>query len=161
MLKVALYFWESSTNSFQLPCGMVNPTLFDVVVITGLWTIGETFNPLIKNQTKPIFTFNHASFNAYIKDHYEETEEFSDYEHITFLTLWLSHYIFCSNSLQVAKKFISLATQIHEQQNVCLNRLVLGFLYESLRDASLALKARTNSDIIFRFLALCGSFSLA
>lgn len=87
MLKVALCFWESSTNSFQLPCGVVNPTLFDVVVIIGLRTIGETFNPLIKNQTKPRFTLHNASFNAYIKDHYEETEEFSDYEHITFLML--------------------------------------------------------------------------
>ena len=36
MLLEAIHFWESSTNTFQLPCGMITPTLFDVAAITGV-----------------------------------------------------------------------------------------------------------------------------
>lgn len=92
---------------------MVTPTLFDTVLIPGLRPTGETSNPTIKNQIKLNFTFDHPSFNNYIKDYHDKTEEVSNYEHIAFLTLWLSHFTFCSSSLQVAKKFIPLATQIH------------------------------------------------
>lgn len=35
MLLASMYFWEGSTNTFQLPCGMLKPTLFDVATITG------------------------------------------------------------------------------------------------------------------------------
>lgn len=73
MIMSALYFWESSTNTFQLPCGMITPTFFDVVAIIDLQPTGDTFEPTIKNQTKPNFTFDHVGFNAYIKDHNEQT----------------------------------------------------------------------------------------
>lgn len=36
MLCDALHFWEGLTNTFQLSCGMITPTLFDVAVITSL-----------------------------------------------------------------------------------------------------------------------------
>ncbi|KAI5441625.1 hypothetical protein KIW84_010908 [Lathyrus oleraceus] len=111
---------------------MITLTLFDIVVITSLRPTGETFNPTLKHQIKPKFTFDHPNFNNYIKDHHDTTEEVSDYERIVFSTLWLSHLILYSSSLHVAKKFIPLATQIHEKKDVCLSKLILGCLYESL-----------------------------
>ena len=45
MLIAALYFWNISTNSLHLKCGMLTPTLLDVAAITGLKPIGETFHP--------------------------------------------------------------------------------------------------------------------
>lgn len=45
MLLAALHFWNSSTNSLHLKCGMVTPTLLDVATITGLKPIEETFVP--------------------------------------------------------------------------------------------------------------------
>lgn len=36
MLVVSMYFLEITINTFQLPCGMVTPTLFDITAITGL-----------------------------------------------------------------------------------------------------------------------------
>lgn len=45
MFIATLYFWESSTNTFQLPCGMVTPTLFDIVAITGLLKTSDSFDP--------------------------------------------------------------------------------------------------------------------
>lgn len=36
MLIAVLYLWEGSTNTFQLKCGMITPTLLDVKTITNL-----------------------------------------------------------------------------------------------------------------------------
>jgi len=45
MLIVALHFWNTSTNSLRLKCGMLTPTLLDVAAITGLKPTGQTFDP--------------------------------------------------------------------------------------------------------------------
>lgn len=70
---------------------------------------------------------------------------FLDYEHVSFLTHLLSQYIFYSGSLNISKNFISLETQLHEQNDVCVSTLILGRLYESLGVSSLDLKERTIS----------------
>lgn len=46
LLLSSLYFWDSTYNTFHLPCGMTTPTLFDVAAISGLPPTGETFEPL-------------------------------------------------------------------------------------------------------------------
>lgn len=125
---------------------MITPTLFDVAGITGLWPICETFDPNIKNKIKASFSFNHHNFNAYMKYHHEQTEEVPDSEHISFLTLWLSHFIFYSSFIQVAKTFIPLEIQLHEGENVYLSKLILGSLYESLGLSSLELKNISSFD---------------
>src|ERR1044072_4859023 len=45
MLLAAIHFWESSTHTFQIPCGMITPTLFDIAAITGLRPTGQTYDP--------------------------------------------------------------------------------------------------------------------
>lgn len=45
MLLVGMCFWETNTNVFHHPCGMVTPTLFDIVVIFGLKPTGKPFEP--------------------------------------------------------------------------------------------------------------------
>lgn len=92
------------------------------------------------------FSFSHPSFNEYIKDHHDQIKEVFDYKHIAFLTLWLSDFIFCSNYLKVAKTFIHLATQLYEWENVCLSRLIMGSLYDSLGLASPKLNYFSNFD---------------
>lgn len=113
MLLESLYFWEGLTNTFQLPCGMLTPTLFDVAAISGLSSLGETFDPTLS--TENTFTFSRAILLNYIEDHHnKDFVEVSDEEHIAFLTLWLSYYVFCPGSLKIAKSYIALAIQIHE-----------------------------------------------
>ena len=108
-----MYFWEGSTNTFQLPCGMLMPTLFDVEAITGLSPLGETFDPTLP--TENTFSFNRASLQNYIEDHHDQdSAEVSDEEHIAFITLWLSYYVFCPGSLQISKSYVSLVIQIHK-----------------------------------------------
>lgn len=42
--------------------------------------------------------------------------------------------MFCSKSLQVAKKYLTLANQLHVKHDVCLSKMILASLYESLGD---------------------------
>jgi hypothetical protein len=140
MLIAALHFFESSTNTFHFECGMMTPTLFDVAAITGLSPTGETYDPA-KAGTSIEFVLGEKTFLKYIQEHHAiDEEEVSDVEHVAFLTLWLSHYIFCSSSLQVAKQFIPMAVQLHEGCQFGLGRLILGCLFSSMQLASENLK---------------------
>jgi hypothetical protein len=119
---------------------MMTPTLFDVAAITGLNPIGDTYDPARASQNIS-FDPTEKTFRKYIQENHEVgEEEVSDIEHVAFLTLWLSHYILCSKSLQVAKKFIPMAIQIHEGQQFGLGKLILGCLYESMQSLSENLK---------------------
>ena len=40
MIIAALHFWKPSTCSLHLKCGMLTPTLLDVVGLTGLNPVG-------------------------------------------------------------------------------------------------------------------------
>jgi hypothetical protein len=140
MLVAALHFFDSSTNTFHFECGMMTPTLFDVTAITGLSPVGETYDPA-KTSLAIEFAPKEKTFQKYIQEnHAVGEEEVSDIEHVAFLTLWLSHYIFCSKSLQVAKQFIPMAIQLHEGRQFGLGRLILGCLYASMQLASENLK---------------------
>ncbi|MED6162409.1 hypothetical protein PIB30_070195 [Stylosanthes scabra] len=55
------FFWSTTTNYLHLPCKMVGPILYEVVVITGLQLTGE----VITFGSKPAdaFTFNYEFLN--------------------------------------------------------------------------------------------------
>ncbi|PNX59672.1 hypothetical protein L195_g059804, partial [Trifolium pratense] len=98
MLIAAMHFFEKSTNTFQFKSGMMTPTLFDVSAITGLRPTGKTYNP---SDASDNITLNYKenAFSAYILKHSgPENEEVFDEEHVAFLNLWLSHFVFCSRS---------------------------------------------------------------
>lgn len=63
ILAASLYFWESTTNTFKFPCGMLTPTLFDEAAITGLRPTGETFDPNESDEDTINFDSSHASFS--------------------------------------------------------------------------------------------------
>ena len=72
--------------------------------------------------------------------HIGTTNEVNDQEHIAFLALWLSRCVFCCKSLQVARRFLTLANQLHVGRNIFLSELILVGLYECLGEASSSLK---------------------
>lgn len=118
---------------------MLTPTRFDVATITGLSPTGETFDPTLL--TEATFFFSCASLQNYIEDHHnKDFVKVSNEEHIAFLRLWLSYYVFCPGSLQIAKSYISLALQIHEGRQVSLGKILLSSLYHSLGLTTLKLK---------------------
>ncbi|WJX34088.1 hypothetical protein P8452_22236 [Trifolium repens] len=132
LLVAALHFYEKSTNTFQFKCGMLTPTLLDIAVITGLRPIGDHFDPT-KTGDKIEVNFKEATFSKYIAEKMGKAgEEVSHEEHVAFLTLWLSHFVFCSKSLQVARMYIPIAQQINEGRLFSLGRLLLACLYEAM-----------------------------
>lgn len=69
MLVTLIFFWEGSTNTFQLPCRMITPTLFDVETITCLSPLGEVFNPTLETNLE--FNFNIPNFKQYNSNHHD------------------------------------------------------------------------------------------
>ncbi|MCI23911.1 hypothetical protein A2U01_0045094, partial [Trifolium medium] len=108
--------------------------------ITGLKPTGGPYDPTQSSKNISL-NITKDAYSKYVAEQQgQEGEEVSDVEHVAFLTLWLSHFIFCSKSLQVAKKFVPMATQIHEGCQFGLGRLILACLYEALGSASDELK---------------------
>ncbi|MCH81851.1 hypothetical protein A2U01_0002644 [Trifolium medium] len=132
MIIVALHFFETSTNTFHFECGMMTPTLFDVAAITGLSPLGDTYDPYKSTRNIEV-VMRDKTYTKYIAEQHKDTEEVSDEEHVAFLALWLSQYVFCTRSLQVAKMFVPMATQLHECHQFGFGRLLLGCLYEAMR----------------------------
>lgn len=70
MFLASIFFLEGSTNTFQISCGMLTVTLFDVEDITGLNPLGENIIPTI--ETKNEFVVEHFSFKNFIIDHHNK-----------------------------------------------------------------------------------------
>lgn len=132
MFIYVMCFWDTSNNTFNLPCGMASPTFFDIIVIAGLRPTRESFDPLRRTKTNHAFNFTRTAYSSFMEDHRGFSDQVTDQEHITFLTLWLSRYVLCARSIQVAKKYVPLATQPHEGRKTFMSRLILMSLYESL-----------------------------
>lgn len=139
MLLDPLHFWEGSTNTFHTRCGMITPTLFGVSAITGLKPTGRLFD-YAEDEPLPLeFKFGDSgkpTYNNFIHHHARTSGPVTEEEHVAFLNLWLSCYVFCSRSMQVAKQFSYLATQLHQGTRIALAPLLLANLYECLTDIS-------------------------
>jgi len=145
MLLAALHFWNSSTNSLHLKCGMLTPTLLYIEAITGLKPTGEAFDPSVHESSVTfMFDKNRATGAHYITDHHKS----NDTEHLAFLTYWLPMYVFCTRSKKVAKGYRVLAHLLHEGKKVCLSKLILGSLYECLNDGIGDMRDQVNGIII-------------
>lgn len=66
MLISALIFWEGSTNTFNLLCGMVILTLFDIVVILGDHATDEPYDLTLMTHTEPDFYFDRPTYKHFI-----------------------------------------------------------------------------------------------
>lgn len=141
MLIASLYFWDSTHNTFHLPCGLMTPTLFDIAAITSLRPTGETYDPNFMAEDTIGFDCNQATFTNYITDyHKKDIEDVSSIYHIVFFALWLSQCVFFLKSLQVAKKYMPMANQLHVGHKLCLSQMIMGYLYESLAEGIDTLK---------------------
>jgi hypothetical protein len=157
LLLVAMHFWEGSTNTMQLKCGMLTPTLFDIASITGLPPTCEIYDPNLESATQ--FNFDTATYGAYMNEHFDkDTAEVYDEECIDFLTFWLCCYVFCTSSLQIAKKFVVMVIQIHEGH--MLSKLIMGNLYEAIETGCQTMRTLAEGKALF-FLVLGGYYNLS
>lgn len=143
MLLAALKFWESSTNSFHTKCGMITPTLLDIAAITCLKPTGEVFDWEAVTPVSLKFDVGDSrkpTYNNFIDYHATSSGPVTTEEHVAFLTLWLSRFVFCSRSMQIAKHFALLETQLHQERDITLGQLILVSLYESLSEVVCQIK---------------------
>src|ERR1051325_5586812 len=116
---------------------MITPTLLDGAALTGVKPTGIVFNHTDHETISIKFDVGeskHPTYNNFIQHHHCDSEEVSDEEHVAFLTLWLSRFVFYSRSMQIAKKFAHLAATLHRSENVALGQLMLASLYSSMTD---------------------------
>lgn len=69
MLIASICLWDTSTNTFQLPFGMITPISLDISSIAGLRPMGMDFNPEMVTRTNPPFSFSKPAYNSFIEDH--------------------------------------------------------------------------------------------
>ncbi|RYR77870.1 hypothetical protein Ahy_A01g002544 [Arachis hypogaea] len=132
MIGVVTFFWNRTTNNFHLPCGMTGMSLLDVAAITGL----PISPPAFTSDMQPRQQYNIAPTNSYsdfIVHHMgAEGTTVTDDEHVVFLFYWLNAVLFCSRSVQMSKLFLPFATLLHEGNNLNLDKLLLGHIFEEL-----------------------------
>ncbi|XP_022717679.1 uncharacterized protein LOC111276135 [Durio zibethinus] len=136
-------FWCPETNTFVFPWGEATVTLEDVMVLGGFSTLGESVRrplegKLVKieeemNKKRLILSRDKskkASHSCWIKHFMEEQSEF---EHVAFLSLWLSRYVFPSLPEKiVAKQVLPVAIHLSSKTRIALAPAVLASLYKSL-----------------------------
>lgn len=81
---------------------MITPTLLDFDVITGHTLTGRVFN--YKDVGAILLKFDvvetrKLTYNNFIDHHGKTSGTMSDEEHVAFLTLLLSRFVFCSRSM--------------------------------------------------------------
>jgi len=91
MIIAALHFLNPSTNSLHLKCGILTPTLLDVVGLTGLKPSGQTINP-DSHHSEMTFDFSRLAYGNFIKDQHITTSiDVTDKEHVAFFNLLVVH----------------------------------------------------------------------
>ncbi|QHO33321.1 uncharacterized protein DS421_9g257270 [Arachis hypogaea] len=145
MVGVVACFWNKTTNNFHLSCGMIGPTLLDVVAIIGLPTnFLKVTCDMQLDRTYKIAQKN--SYSDFISHHMGHRDDpVTDEESVAFLYYWLNAIIFCSKSVQMQKLFLPLVALLHEGYKFNLAKLILGNLYDKL--GHLVDCLRNNSSI--------------
>ncbi|XVF03911.1 hypothetical protein REPUB_Repub05bG0034400 [Reevesia pubescens] len=138
-------FWCPETNTFVFPWGEATVTLEDVMILGGFSTLGASVTrplegKLVKteeemNKKHLILTRSKsrkAAHGCWINYFMEEEEE-SEFEHVAFLSLWLSRYVFPSLPEKiVAKQVFPVAIHLSSKTRMALAPAVLASLYKNL-----------------------------
>ena len=123
-----IYFWSKTTNTLQLPYGMISPTLFELAATTSVRPIGKIIHfDLIPNYVKA-YNFNDSkpSYSAFILNNIRPPSiTVFDAEHMVFLSYWLNAVVFCSRSLQMQPRYFPLAIMLHEGHRLCLAKSII------------------------------------
>ena len=89
---------------------MIIPIFLDIVSIIGVLLTGTDFNLAKVTRTDPTFSFSRPAYSSFIGGHLKATHDIYAHEHIVFLTYYLLRYVFYAQYVQVAKKYVPLAT---------------------------------------------------
>ncbi|XP_059664170.1 uncharacterized protein LOC132309936 [Cornus florida] len=138
-------FWCSKTNTFVFPWGEATITLEDVMIIGGYPVLGKPVNsPLSGGLVKIEEAMNKhrielcrskakkATHGGWLSKFMEVETEY-EFEHVAFLSLWLSRYVFPSLPEEtIGKHVFPIAAQLSQGVQLALAPAVLASLYQNL-----------------------------
>nr|GLL36383.1 uncharacterized protein LOC109181101 [Ipomoea trifida] len=142
LLYAALCFWSGSHNAFHFRFGMMSPTVIDIVSLTGFRPHGD--------EAFAVRSCGANDTNNYVFPRTKEGEEILAYgkffeasvgktgvvtenEHVSFLIMWLSKFVFCDTSERISRKYTQLAFALANGKKLALAPLVLCHLYHTCK----------------------------
>ncbi|PKA54389.1 Serine/threonine-protein phosphatase 7 [Apostasia shenzhenica] len=143
----AAAFWCEETNTFLFPWSEATITLEDVMILGGFPVIGEPIKkraPLVgemENMEKVMIS-EHRKFNKTKWRKADQTlwtrqfmeREGDELEHIAFLSLWLSRYVFPKHPEGIVGQYvIPIAVRLSRGVRISIAPAVLAVLYRDLR----------------------------
>ncbi|KAK9084824.1 hypothetical protein Sjap_025235 [Stephania japonica] len=142
-------YWAPSTNSFEFNFGAATITLEDLMGLGGYSVFGEPVSLTVPEKLlgmqcqitqKHKWFYNNTSnrnpsFSCWMS-HFMEECEGEEIEHIGFLVLWLSRFVFPSNGDFVSRNVFSIAVHLANETRIALGPAVLPSIYGDLRTLS-------------------------
>ncbi|XP_057464465.1 protein MAINTENANCE OF MERISTEMS-like [Actinidia eriantha] len=145
-------FWCPETNTFVFPWGEATITLEDIAVLGGFPVIG---NPVTSPLPRELLEVEEemrkhqkemgrskarkATHDAWLGHFIEQSGV--EFEHVAFLALWLSRYVFPSSDKAIGKHVFPIAGHLSRGTKLALAPAVLSSLY---RDLSLVREKAMN-----------------
>ncbi|KAI9094776.1 hypothetical protein K1719_026582 [Acacia pycnantha] len=134
--------WYSETNTFIFSWGEATITLEDIMVCGGYSVVGSSvfFTPLEDEEWKQIEQRLHEVRSNLVKTkakkaehfpwlrHFMEEEE-GELEHVAFLSLWLSRFVFPPS---ISKQIFRIAIHLAKGSRIALAPAVLASIYRDL-----------------------------
>ena len=130
-----LSFWNMSANVFCSLAGMIDPTLYDVVAITGLPVDGDEvlflhdaldidlgFQVNKKNNVDSIF------MHTFIRG----SGPVCDIKHQAFLLFWICHFFICTSLVAVVVEFGPYISAILSRSYLNIGLLFLSLMYKGM-----------------------------
>ena len=136
LMSAASYFWSYTLNTFLFNQEPMTPTLLDITMITGL-DITSSANPVNLN-TKNKFDFKTKSiggWSGYVSMNLGDGSV-SLRDHTAFLLMWLEKFLFCGARCGPTANWQHLAEKLVEKKQFPLGKYLLGYLYQTLSNAS-------------------------
>ncbi|XP_034678729.1 uncharacterized protein LOC117908971 [Vitis riparia] len=134
--------WCPSTNSFIFPWGETTITLEDIIVLGGFSVIGEPVSKPLETTELMKLEENLLKLLTQLKKtlkscHQEWMKRFmgkgSELEHIAFLSLWLSRYVFGQKFPNaIGRNLLSVAIHLARGTRLALGPAVLASIYRDL-----------------------------
>ncbi|KAG7594749.1 Aminotransferase-like plant mobile domain [Arabidopsis thaliana x Arabidopsis arenosa] len=135
--------WCPDTNTFVFPWGETTITLEDVMVLSGLSVLGSPVSATLDSsgemimaklkkewQTiKRIGKVSHVTQLAWT-DRFKNSGD--ELEHVAFLVLWLSYFVFPSRFHHICEPILSIAVHLSCGTRIALAPAVLAHLYADL-----------------------------
>ncbi|KAK6946878.1 Aminotransferase-like, plant mobile domain [Dillenia turbinata] len=136
-------FWCEETNTFVFSWGEATVTLEDVMILGGLPVVGESaMSPLTddlmelemrlkEERLKLVHSKARKPRQTAWLNHFMGSG--SEFEHLAFLTLWLSRFVFPSRSDTIGQHVFQIAIHLSRGTRIALAPAVLASIYRDMR----------------------------